>query len=129
MYYEGCQSASLPVISGVPQGSVLGPLLFLIYVNDAPSSVSNASLYLFADDAKLLKILRACDSADCLQQDLESLSVWSSQWNLLFNVAKCFHLRFQLTENAATTTFCHQDTTIQEVSSVKDLGKWHSDLV
>jgi hypothetical protein len=51
---NGCTSNTLPVISGVPQGSILGPILFLVFVNDLPSSVFSSTLYLFADDTKCL---------------------------------------------------------------------------
>ena len=88
-------NACLPVISGVPQGSILSPLLFLVYVNDLPSQVPHSDLYLFADDTKCLKpISRPQDSLQ-LQQDLNNLSAWSADWKLSFNQLKCNLLSFQ----------------------------------
>ena len=73
------------VISGVPQGSVLGPTLFLLYINDMPSTVKT-SISLFADDTKLYS---PCKDHDLLQADLDMLCNWSSKWQLLFNTDKC----------------------------------------
>ena len=88
---NGTQSSSKPGLSGVPQGSVLGPVLFLLYINDIPSSVKS-SLRLFADDCILYREIH--DAQDCwtLQDDLKQLSSWSNTWQLHFNVKKCYHL-------------------------------------
>ncbi len=73
---EGCKSDLLPVKSGLPQGSVLGPLLFLIYVNDIPSLCSFSSVFLFADDAKLIASLNSASQNLALQKDLDNLLSW-----------------------------------------------------
>ena len=76
---EGHQSEWLPVTSGVPQGSILGPLLFLIYINEVPSLLSFSSALLYADDTKCFKRIQS--SADCslLQTDLNQLLLWIKQ--------------------------------------------------
>ena len=83
---QGSKSSWAPVTSGIPQGSVLGPTLFTIFVNDMPSHVVN-KVMLFARDTKLY--CSAPDSAAGLQQDLDSLADWSEKWLLPFNASKC----------------------------------------
>ena len=78
-------SSPKSVISGVPQGSVLGPLLFLIYINDITSCVNKPNrISLFADDAFLFG-----PRGSLLQQDLSGLYEWSEKWQLRFNIKKC----------------------------------------
>ena len=90
---EGHKSSWVSVTSGVPQGSVLGPLLFLLFVNDLPETISSC-IQLFADDAKLYRpVSNPSDSRD-LQQDLDALAAWSSRWQLAFNESKCKSLHF-----------------------------------
>ena len=82
------------VLSGVPQGSILEPLLFAIYINDIPESVNSSVLYLFADDTKCLKSINTAKDVVKLQSDICNVSYWSSRWNLPFNDTKFIHMRF-----------------------------------
>ncbi|CAB4025082.1 Hypothetical predicted protein, partial [Paramuricea clavata] len=82
----GVTSEPLPVLSGVPQGSILGPLLFLIYVNDLPMSTSHdTTVSMFADDTKCHRHLRNFQDTIILQQDLDSVANWCNDWRMDLN--------------------------------------------
>ena len=85
---QGAKSQWSPVASGIPQGSVLGPTLFIIFVNDIPTQL-HGSVKLFADDAKVYSRVKRPDGQSSVQVDLDALGDWSSRWLLPFNVAKC----------------------------------------
>ena len=91
---ENGSSKCLSVLSGVPQGSVLGPLLFLIYINDLPDSISFANVYLFADDAKLVKSILSFNDSAVMQKDLDALQAWCIEWTLKLNTKKCSAISF-----------------------------------
>ena len=76
------------VLSGVPQGSVLGPILFLIYINDLDDSITSNVLK-FADDTKLFRKVNTDGDKQHLQNDLDRLVKWSEKWQMLFNFGKC----------------------------------------
>ena len=76
------------VISGVPQGSVLGPIPFLIYVNDIPETV-NSNVKMLADDTKIFITLKTKCDCEILQDGLDSLREWSNRWCITFNTSKC----------------------------------------
>ena len=115
-------SAQLPVISGVPQGSILGPLLFLIFVNDLPPSASISSVFLFADDTKCLKTIRNISDCLSMQKDLQNLTIWSQCWKLNINVAKCALLRFSSGCPPVVFNYTINDNLFSAQETHRDLG-------
>lgn len=121
-------SAWADVTSGIPQGSVLGPILFVIYVNDLPQICKNDSeLYLFADDAKLYKYIH--DITDCteLQDDCQSLYNWCEHWLMSVNINKCKVLTLARSKvfteyNYGFVNNKFEFQELEHVSSMKDLG-------
>ena len=85
----GATSSKCPVTSGVPQGSLLGPVSFLLYVNDLPDVVQSSKVASFADDTQIYCRVDSASDADSLQQDLRSLERWSLASGLVFNKDMC----------------------------------------
>ena len=121
---QGAESEWVPVTSGVPQGSVLGPILFLLYVNDLPDSTQNWTR-LFADDTKVSIGFLAESECDSLQDDITKLTEWSKTWQLSFNAKKCKvmhigsknpHHKYHMKDQNG------QETEITSVTEEKDLG-------
>lgn len=109
-------SKSQHVPSGVPQGSVLGPLLFLIFINDLPNSIKSF-VELFADDVKLL--VGPC-MQDIVQTDLDELSEWEDTWKLKFNVDKCKVLHCGRNNTKFKYKLNNKD--LDEITEERDLG-------
>ena len=91
---NGAQSAPAPVVSGIPQGTVLGPVLFVIYINEG---------FLFADDTKIFHKVTSQEDALKLQSDIEALEDWSNKWLLHFHPEKCHVLTLEKFENIMYT--------------------------
>ena len=85
---DGEVSSWKSVLSGVPQGSVLGPTFFLVYINDLEEGVTGKILK-FADDTKLFKKSKEIGDKQILQDDIDKLVKWSEKWQMLFNFGKC----------------------------------------
>jgi len=85
---NGAFSSWTEILSGVPQGSVLGPLLIILFVNDLPDWIKN-SMRMFADDTKVWCPISSTSDSQILQDDLNNLNKWSDQWMLRFNATKC----------------------------------------
>ena len=87
---EGNMSSSIIVTSGVPQGSVLGPILFPIYINDLPDYIqNNSTVKLFADDTIIYHPITNQQESNALQEDLDALQRWESDWLMHFHPQKC----------------------------------------
>ena len=118
---DGKSSSPAPVTSGVPQGTVLGPLLFLVYINDLPSRATS-SVRLFADDCLLYRVIKGHQDAERLQADLNQLQEWEKDWQMLFNPDKCEHIRITNKRNIIQTSYNIHGHTLKETTQAKYLG-------
>ena len=107
------------VLSGVPQGSVLGPILFLIYINDLDDSITSNVLK-FADDTKLFRKVNTDGDKQHLQNDLDRLVKWSEKWQMLFNFGKCKCLHTG--HRNLNVNYKMGDTVLGTTVKEKDLG-------
>ena len=115
---NGEESDWTNVTSGIPQGSVLGPILFLIYINDLPDVV-NSIVKLFADDTKIYANVNTIENQERLQEDINNLMEWSNSWQLKFNKSKCKHLHLGRNTD---TTYKIEGENIEKITEEKDLG-------
>lgn len=119
---NGAKSSLDPVISGIPQGSVLGPLLFVIYINDLPEHVLS-SIFLFADDTKIIKEINSILDSLIVQHDIEALERWSREWLLKFHPDKCHVLTIGKFENIKHAhPYQLNGEQLEHVFTEKDLG-------
>ena len=117
---EGISSKSHHVLSGVPQGSVLEPLLFLIYINNITESITS-TIRLYADDVLIYRVISNEADTICLQNDLSILENWANTWQMRFNPSKCIHLA--ITRKKTYIKNCYQihSQQIQQNKSAKYL--------
>jgi len=94
IHVNGSLSSWIAVLSGVPQRSILGPLLFLIFVNDLPEWVHN-SIKMFADDTNIWAKIEKMEDKESLQQDLDNLVEWSKNWLLAFTLRNTLDINFK----------------------------------
>ena len=99
---NGAKSETLPVLSGIPQGTVLGPVLFVIDINDILENLSSEGL-LFADDTKTFRKFTSREDALDLPFDIKALKDWSKKWLLCFHPEKCQVLSLGKFENIMHT--------------------------
>ena len=98
---EGEHSEKSNVKSGVPQGTVLGSLCFLLYINEMGNNISS-NLKLFADDTLLYGLVHNASDALHLQRDLDSLVIWAQEWQMNFHHSKCYVLWIYRIKNPIT---------------------------
>ena len=121
---DNVSSPLLPVLSGVPQVSILGPFLFLIYIDDLPEHIEFASCYLFADDTKLLKAIKSESDEHILQRDVDALDMWCKEWKLSLNANKSNIMRLTLSHrrDQQVHQYSIDGTDLQVIPMQRDLG-------
>ena len=116
---NGVTSRQQDVLSGVPQGSVLGPTLFLIFVNDIDNTIAS-HIQKFADDCKVYRSVSSTTDIELLQQDIKNLCKWSKDWQVVFSVKKCKSLH--IGNNNIHHEYTMESELLQQVTEETDLG-------
>ena len=121
---EGCCSDESSVLSGVPQGSVLGPVLFLLLLGDIDAGITHSMASSFADDTRVVGRITGTNSVSAVQRDLENIYGWADANNMRFNSEKFQLLRYgkNATQRPNVNYVSYDATEIEECDSVKDLG-------
>ncbi|KAG7296239.1 hypothetical protein JYU34_021353 [Plutella xylostella] len=119
---KGHTSQFLPISSGVPQGSHLGPLLFTLYINDLDTIFDSSCHLLYADDAKIFKIISTTSDCVELQYDLNKFVNYCEDNNMRLNVDKCYCITFTRKQNTIDYTYNLHGDEIKRVYKIRDLG-------
>ena len=124
------KSTLLPVTSGVPQGSVLGPTLFIYYINDLPNCTT-ANIKIFADDTKVFTTINDTNDQLKLQSAIDSLYEWTNKWLLKFNDTKCKVMHIGLNNPHYTYTIGNSTSKIslESTNIEKDIGVYIDPLL
>ncbi|XP_075167476.1 uncharacterized protein LOC142239568 [Haematobia irritans] len=119
---ESCSSNAYTATSGIPQGSIIGPLLFILFVNDVPSLLKYSRMLLFADDWKIYSRVNSFMDTLRLQSDLDAVSLWCSENGLPINVSKCCKVSFSKSNNIICSDYFVNSCTVKCSIEVFDLG-------
>ena len=118
---NGRKSDWSAVRSGVPEGSICGPILFVLFCNDVARHISSTCL-MHTDDMKIDRCVRSPNDAALLQSDLDKFCEWSSAWKLQLNPSKCKAITFSLRKNPVVSTYSINHAILERVSEIRDLG-------
>ena len=118
---DGHVSSEVNVTSGVPQGSVLGPILFLLYINDLPENLIS-KVRLFADDTAVYLVIKNDSDSKILQRDLDILQVWEQKWDMEFNPSKCEVLHITKSNTPIISKYVLHGEILKPSTNAKYLG-------
>ncbi|KAG7307743.1 hypothetical protein JYU34_006318 [Plutella xylostella] len=118
---RGFKSDPREVPSGVPQGSHLGPLFFVMFINDLVVGL-RSKFKLFADDVKLYRAVRNHEDTQLLQADINLVQEWCHRNHMTLNASKCFHISFTRKKIPLTAKYRINNTPLEEVETIRDLG-------
>ena len=116
----------MPVTFGVPQGSLLRPILFQLFVDDLPDTVKTLRVACYADDTKIFKSIDSITDCNALQSDLNDLVSWSESSGLIFNQSKCKYQCITRKKSPVQPTYNINETPLESCDTEKDLGVWVS---
>lgn len=108
--------------SGVPQGTILGPLFFVLFINDLPSVLTSAQGLLFADDLKIFQKINSVNDCVSLQKDIDNIVLWCKNNNLMLNLDKCKFISFFKSKFKIQCDYKIDNSPLPEVLLIKDLG-------
>jgi hypothetical protein len=118
---KGVRSSAYCSTSGVPQGSIIGPLLFIIFINDITDSLTSASL-LYADDLKIYKIIKTQLDVFDLQEDVRRIENWCARNGMKLNVCKCKAMCFSRKTVPSVPYYSLEGEQLEIINAIKDLG-------
>ena len=128
-----CQTG--PLLSGVPQGTVLGPLLFSLYINDISADIES-EIRLFADDCVCYREIKGIDDTVKLQEDIDRLGCWARKLGMRFQPVICNMMQLTKKHNKIQTSYTLEGTVLDNVESIKYLGvtitsdlKWNTQII
>ena len=118
---NGTSSSHKEVASGVPQGTVLGPILFLVHINDISKDVSS-EIRLFADDCVCYRDIKTIEDCDELQKDIDTLGAWAEKWGMRFQPTKCNMMQLSRKREGLKYKYTLKNTELEFLESIKYLG-------
>jgi hypothetical protein len=119
---NGFLSVEIVPASGVPQGSHLGPILFVAFIDDIKYCIQNSNFELYADDLKLSSTVATYEDQAKVQDDIDRIAVWCHNNNMTLNLDKCYHIKFSRKYKKFDSQYTINNVVLKKVSTVKDLG-------